>query len=87
MERFGWLATFVILPLIIGRMMGAPWREIALAFAVVLAFCAFMGLGVNERTWEMRFVWAGISYMIIVLPGIPLILFVFRLLGRWSPAA
>ena len=58
--------------------MGAPWREIGIAFAVVIAISALFALTSDQDTWEMRATFTAIGFMILVLPGVPLVLVVLR---------
>ena len=79
--------AFFVVPVVIARAIRAPWREIGFAYAIVTIISIAFALWSDETTWEMRLTWSAIVFMILVIPGVPVILIVTRLLGRWGASS
>lgn len=75
-----WGALFIGLPAAIGVLMGAGWPDILKAFAVLAILACLLGFP-QGQTWDQRFMWAAICWMVGCIPGIPLILLLMRLVG------
>jgi hypothetical protein len=84
---YAWmLVVLLIIPTIVGRAMGAPWREIGLAFAIIVGLAALFGLTSHQNSWEMKGAYTAIGFMIAVVPGVPILRFIMKLMGRFGGA-
>ena len=75
-----WAGLFIGIPVGIGFMMGASWKAVLVAFAVLAILSCILGFP-NGNNWDQRLMWAAICWMVGCIPGIPLILFVMRMVG------
>ena len=80
LELFVWAGLFIAIPVAIGYWMGASWAAILGAFATLATLACLLGFPAGSN-WDQRMMWAAIYWMVGCIPGIPLILLVFRMVG------
>lgn len=79
-EWLAWIGFFIVLPAGIGLLMGASWSALAVAFAILAVLSCLLGFPEGQN-WDQRLMWAAVCWMVGCIPGIPLIVFLLRMVG------